>query len=53
MDQLQVERMRTLKDATVRRYYYETHDKMRQHLTAFVHAYTFARRLETLNSLTL
>src|SRR3954462_2579863 len=49
----QVERMnRTLKDATVRRYHYESHDQLRQHLSAFVAAYNFARRLKTLKGLT-
>ena len=49
----QVERMnRTLKEATVRRYYYETHAELRQHLAAFVDAYNFARRLKTLKGLT-
>lgn len=49
----QVERMnRTIKEATVKRYYYETHDQLRQHLTDFVAAYNFARRLKTLRGLT-
>jgi transposase InsO family protein len=49
----QVERMnRTLKEATVKRYYYETHDQLRSHLADFVIAYNFARRLKTLNGLT-
>jgi transposase InsO family protein len=49
----QVERMnRTLKEATVRRYYYETHDQLRGHLYDFLSAYTFARRLKTLRGLT-
>jgi transposase InsO family protein len=49
----QVERMnRTLKDATVRRYYYDTHDQLRGHLGDFLAAYTFARRLKTLRRLT-
>ncbi|MGH7172581.1 MAG: IS481 family transposase, partial [Gemmataceae bacterium] len=44
----QVERMnRTLKDATVKRFYYETHDQLRLHLDQFVAAYNFARRLKT------
>ena len=35
----QVERMnRTIKEATVKRYYYETHDQLRQHLADFVAA---------------
>ncbi len=49
----QVERMnRTLKDATVKRYFYETHDELRNHLGDFVQAYNFARRLKTLRGLT-
>ncbi len=49
----QVERMnRTLKDATVKRFYYETHDQLRLHLDQFVAAYNFARRLKTLKGLT-
>ena len=49
----QVERMnRTLKDATVKRFYYETHDQLRCHLDQFVAAYNFARRLKTLKGLT-
>ena len=49
----QVERMnRTIKDATVKRFYYETHDQLRQHLADFVSAYNFARRLKTLRGLT-
>lgn len=48
----QVERMnRTLKEATARRYYYETHAKLRQHLAAFVDAYIFAKRLKTLKGM--
>ena len=49
----QVERMnRTIKDATVKRYFYETHDQLRAHLQNFVDAYNFARRLKTLRGLT-
>jgi transposase InsO family protein len=49
----QVERMnRTIKDATVKRFYYEDHDQLRQHLADFVAAYNFARRLKTLRGLT-
>ena len=49
----QVERMnRTIKDATVKRYFYETHDQLRMHLRDFVDAYNFARRLKTLKGLT-
>ncbi|SMF27215.1 Integrase core domain-containing protein [Tistlia consotensis] len=49
----QVERMnRTLKDATVRRYHYGSHQQLRQHLAAFLDAYNFAKRLKTLRGLT-
>jgi len=49
----QVERMnRTIKDATVKRFYYETHDELRKHLADFVAAYNYARRLKTLRGLT-
>ena len=49
----QVERMnRTIKDATVKRCYYGTHDQLRSHLTDFINAYNYARRLKTLKGLT-
>jgi transposase InsO family protein len=49
----QVERMnRTIKEATVKRFYYETHDQLRSHLADFVAAYNFAKRLKTLKGLT-
>lgn len=49
----QVERMnRTIKEATVRRYYYESHDRLRAHLATFLDAYNYAKRLKTLNGLT-
>ncbi len=49
----QVERMnRTLKEATVNRYHYETHEQLKAHLSAFLMAYNFARRLKTLRGLT-
>jgi hypothetical protein len=43
---------RTIKDATVKRYFYDTHDQLRAHLQNFVDAYNFARRLKTLRGLT-
>lgn len=49
----QVERMnRTIKDATVRRFYYDDHAQLRRHLADFVAAYNFGRRLKTLKGLT-
>ena len=49
----QVERMnRTLKEATVRRYHYDSHDHLREHLASFLAAYNFAKRLKTLRGLT-
>jgi hypothetical protein len=52
-DNGQAERMnRTIKDATVKRYHYESHDQLVRHLADFLVAYKFARRLKTLNGLT-
>jgi transposase InsO family protein len=49
----QVERMnRTIKDATVRRFYYETHRSLGAHLATFLDAYNFAKRLKSLRGLT-
>jgi len=49
----QVERMnRTIKEATVKRFHYETHDQLRRHFSDFIDAYNFARRLKTLNGVT-
>jgi transposase InsO family protein len=49
----QVERMnRTIKEATVKRYHYESHEQLRGHLQTFVNAYNFAKRLKTLRGLT-
>jgi hypothetical protein len=49
----QVERMnRTIKEATVKRFHYESHEQLRTHLADFMDAYNFARRLKTLNGLT-
>ncbi len=43
---------RTIKEATVKRYYYETHQQLKDHLKLFLTAYNFFRRLKTLNDLT-
>jgi transposase InsO family protein len=52
-DNGQVERMnRTIKDATVKRYHYDSHDQLSRHLADFVSAYNFGRRLKTLKGLT-
>jgi transposase InsO family protein len=49
----QVERMnRTLKEATVKKYYYQTHEHLKTHMQGFLMAYNFARRLKTLKGLT-
>jgi len=49
----QVERVnRTIKEATVRRFYYETHQSLRAHLATFLNAYNFAKRLKSLRGLT-
>jgi len=43
---------RTLKQATVYRYDYDTHQQLRDHLTTFLLTYNFAKRLKTLKGLT-
>ena len=49
----QVERMnRNIKEATVKRYHYDTHRQLETHLTDFIAAYNYARRLKTLRGLT-
>lgn len=49
----QVERMnRTLKEATIKRYHYGSHDQLRKHLQTFLDAYNFAKRLKALKGLT-
>lgn len=49
----QVERMnRTIKEATVKRYHYASHEQLKAHLYTFLMAYNFARRLKSLKGLT-
>jgi len=49
----QVERMnRTIKEATIQRYHYDSHQQLGHHLDDFVSAYNFGRRLKTLKGLT-
>ena len=49
----QVERMnRTIKEATVHRYFYSSHQQLHTHLNIFLIAYNFAKRLKTLQGLT-
>jgi hypothetical protein len=43
---------RTIKDATIKRFHYDSHDQLRAHLADFLAAYTFARRHKTLSELT-
>jgi len=48
----QVERIsRTIKEATVKRFHYDDHAQLRQHLANFIDAYNFGRRLKTLKGL--
>ncbi len=42
---------RTIREATVKRFHYDSHDQLRTHLTDFIAAYNFARRLKILNGL--
>ncbi len=50
----QVERRmnRTIKEATVKRFHYESHEQLRVHLADFMAAYNFVRRLKTPSGLT-
>lgn len=49
----QVERMnRTIKEATVKRYHYDSHRQLQAHLADFIKAYNYARRLKALKGLT-
>ena len=49
----QVERMnRTIKEATVKRYHYDSHEQLKTHLNDFISAYNYGRRLKTLKGLT-
>jgi hypothetical protein len=43
---------RTIKEATVKRFHYPSHDQLKTHLQTFMIAYNFARRLKALKSLT-
>jgi hypothetical protein len=43
---------RTIKDATVKRYHYASHDQLRRSLADFLDAYNFALRLKTVIGLT-
>ncbi len=48
----QIERMnRTIKDATVKRHHYDSHDQLRTHLANFIASDNFARRLKMLSGL--
>lgn len=49
----QVGRMsRTIEEATVKRFHYDTHHQFETHFASFVSAYRYGRRLNTLRSLT-
>jgi len=44
---------RTIQEATVQRYHYDSHAQLRTHLVDFLAAYNFAKRLKTLGGLTI
>jgi transposase InsO family protein len=49
----QIERMnRTIKEATVKRYQYDSHAQLTAHLHDFIDVYNYGRRLKTLKGLT-
>jgi hypothetical protein len=43
---------RTIKDAAVKRFFYNTREQLKAHLTDILRAYNFTRRLKTLKGLT-
>ncbi|SDF19291.1 Integrase core domain-containing protein [Salipiger thiooxidans] len=43
---------RTIKEATVGRFHYDSHDQIRTHLADFIAAHNSARRLKSLSGLT-
>ena len=43
---------KTIKEATVHRYYYDSQTSLQEHLQTFIDAYNFAKRLKSLNGLT-
>ena len=42
----------SIKETTVKRFHYDSHDQLRTHLADSVAAYNFARRLKTLSGIT-
>ena len=42
----------TIKEATVKRYHYDSHRQLETHLHDFIDAYNYGRRLKTLKGLT-
>ena len=46
------QRNRTIKEATVKRFHYDDHEQLRNHMANFISAYNFGRRLKTLKGLT-
>ncbi len=45
------QRNRTIKEATVKRFHYDSHDQQRNHMANFISAYNFGQRLKTLKGL--
>ncbi len=43
---------RTIKEATLRTYHYDSHEQLRHHLNCFLDAYNFDKHLKILASLT-
>ncbi len=37
---------RTIEKATVKKYHYETHDKLKEHIQSFIDAHNLAKRLK-------
>jgi hypothetical protein len=43
---------KTIKEATVKQHYYNTHEQLRKHLKTFIDSYNYAKRLKALKGLT-
>ena len=43
---------RTIKEATAKRYHYDSHDELKGHMQAFLMGYNFTKRLKTLTGFT-
>ena len=43
---------RTIKEATIKKFYYQHHEKLQEHLEAFIETYNYAQPLKALERMT-